>query len=138
MHPMLTVLINKRYTVTGTVTMGEKVLPVDSIMLGYTHDEACADAAGFTEGTDGMPVVTECGCWHAEEDAYLKALDLYLDEPTTYWIYDSEGRRKWNNVTDEPLSFAVFPSADADAEFIESCQVHGINPIHHYYAIASY
>lgn len=45
MHPMLTVLINKRYTVTGTVTMGEKVLPVDSIMLGYTPDEACADAA---------------------------------------------------------------------------------------------
>lgn len=103
----------------------------------FDHDTPCL-SCGFTEGTDGMPVVTECGCWHAEEDAYLKALDLYLDEPTTYWIYDSEGRREWNNITDEPMRFAVFPSADVDAEFVEACQVFGLNHIHHYYAIASY
>lgn len=44
---MITILVNKRFAVTGTVTMGEKVLSVDSIMLGYTPDEACADAAWF-------------------------------------------------------------------------------------------
>lgn len=90
---------------------------------------------GFIEGTDGMQPLMECGCWYAEEAAYLKSLDLYLDEPTTYWIFDNNGCRKW--VGDEPLRFAVFPSADVDAEFAEACQNAGLDPAGHNYTIAA-
>lgn len=35
----------KRFIVTGTVTIGQKVIPVNTYTGGYTEDEACADAA---------------------------------------------------------------------------------------------
>ncbi len=101
----------------------------------FDKDTPCL-SCDFTEGTDGMPAVTECGCWYAEEDAYLEALDLYLDEPTTFWIYDDKGCKKYQG--DEPLRFAVCLFADVYGEFIEACQVAGLNPLHHNYAIASY
>lgn len=109
--------------------------PGDSLtMLLFNEDTPCP-SCGFTEGTDGMQPLTECGCWYAEEDAYLKALDLYLDEPTTYWIFDNNGCRKW--VGDEPMCFAVFPSANVDAEFALACQYAGLDPADHNYTIAS-
>lgn len=45
MPPVLMVSLIKRFVVTGTVTMGEKIIPVDTYMAGYNEDEACADAA---------------------------------------------------------------------------------------------
>ena len=100
----------------------------------FDEDTPCP-SCGFKEGDAGMEQQPECGCWYAEEDAYLKALDLYLDEPAIYWIYDNEGRRKW--VGDEPMGFAVFAGGNVDAEFALVCQYTGLDPADHNYVIAT-
>lgn len=100
----------------------------------FDEDTPCP-SCGFKEGDAGMEQQSNCGCWYAEEKAYLDALDLY-EEPTVFWIYDNEGRRKYDG--DAPLCFAVDEGMDVEIAFNFACQDAGLSPADHNYTIAAH
>lgn len=101
----------------------------------FDADTPCP-SCGFKEGDAGMEQQPECGCWYAEEKAYLDALDLYQEEPAIYWIFDNEGCRKYDG--DAPLCFSVFAGNDPELGFIETCENFELAPADHNYTIASH